>query len=232
MPPIVTPITGTFSMLPANGETLVALLSLQTIAGNRAYYASTNILAPALMTQWDAGGQQSVMFGNGLLEAPQFKATGTVATSTSAATIENVSGDTVQRANSVFFAANELWGAYFIFQLWHPAQMVSKILVQGNVLDAEDNGDSLRLTLRTSSNWSEVQACNDLIGPNCNLTWGTPQCGSTASTPCNNDWGSCTSQNRFKGVVPQWDEGAISTLPAVSYAQPAPLVGINSRRMG
>lgn len=228
------PVTGVFYLNnpPAQmraGTAPVSLLSLQTISGTRAYFATMKILAPAQMTAYDVGGLQPETFDNRLLQAPAFRITSTTATATATAAIENVSGNTVERAGSKLFAAEELWGAQFIYQLWSPTREVSIQTVLGSVSDARDLGDTLRLSLKDLGNWAEIPAPDCVIGPNCQNVFGSKQCGSTSPTPCNNDWGSCTQRNRFKGIVQQWDSTLVQ-LPAVSYAQPAPQNSINSRR--
>ncbi|MFC6645442.1 hypothetical protein ACFQBQ_07555 [Granulicella cerasi] len=207
----------------------ISLLSLQTISGTRLYYATAPILAPALLSRFDVGGIQNAQFSNGLIQPPSFKFTDTLTTSSATAVIENLSGNTVERLGSRYFATEELWGSQFIYQLWSPAAESSLILVLGAVADVEDGGDALRLSLKDIGNWSEIKAPDCQISENCAVTFGSDACGSTSTTPCNNDWGSCSQRNRFKGVVTQWDNSAIA-LPAAAYAQPAPLTSINLRR--
>lgn len=233
------------------GPSPVSLLELLMISGDY-FFASDMAIGVPSAIQSAAGGAGSgivrgprsvpglaqlpagaVAFAPWLIDAPQWTFAGTLTTQTATATIQNVSGDSAQRDQSLLFSEEELWGALFIYRLWHPGLETALVTVVGNVSDAEAEDTTMELTLRDFGNWSEIKAPDCLIGVNCGLTFGSEACGSLSSTPCQNTWGTCTQSNRFKGLVTQWDS-SVQSVPTTGQgtAQPVPTIEINLRRQG
>jgi hypothetical protein len=230
------------------GPSVVSLLELLMISGDYLFVADLPLLAPSAI-QAAGGGAGTMRHGNipglppapagmvafapWLMDPPQWSLCGTTTTQTATAVVQNVSGDRVQRDQSLLFNAEELWGAMFVYRLWHAGLETSLLTVVGNVSDAEAEDNDLSLTLRDFGNWSEIKAPDCMIGPICGLTFGSQACGSTSPTPCQYTWGSCSQQNRFKGIVNQWSTD-VTQVPATGQgtAQPIPTIEINLRRQG
>jgi hypothetical protein len=213
----------------SGASALVILFELQTISGTRAYYASAPVTAQSLLSQYDLNGVTSAAFLARILEPPAFTFTGTTATATARMTIDNLPGNTIERDGSKVFSANELWGAMYVYRLWQPETEYALLHVVGTIADASDDGDTLDLSLTDIGNWGEIAAPEASVSTNCQLVFGSQQCGSTSATPCTNTRGTCSQLNRFKGVVTVWDS-QLTLLPNGGLAQPAPAISYNSRR--
>jgi hypothetical protein len=62
------------------------------------------------------------------------------------------------------------------------------------------------------------------------LFFGSAACGSTNPTPCQNTYGTCTSIERFAGVIIYWVDGAFTVAPTTQIAQPPPVNVQNKAR--
>lgn len=240
-------------MRAQGGSVPVSLLELQTISGQRYYFAENAIIAPSILSafDWYHGGSlaphsivtggpvppmstlaaeyTNVTFQDWLAVAPKFPETASLITSSSDCSVQNLSGNTVQRDGTRIFARQQLWGALFVYRLYNAAAEFALTTHIGNVSDIPSVGDTLDLTLRSWFNFSEIKAPEVSIDNNsCGNVFGSKQCGSTASFPCQNSYGSCTSLSRFKGIVTEWNNSAI-TQP-IAIAQQAPNVDLNLRR--
>ena len=168
------------------------------------------------------GNVQPVPFLPWIVKPPVFTEYKSTQTSTFTVSIQNISGDTVRRDAAQIFNNQALLGALVYFRIWRLDCQDSIFDFQGNVddVDIDAGGDSMDISGEGSFAWSKIQTPSVQIGPSCGNTFGTIECGSTASTPCNNSYGTCTSLERFKGVITEWTGAAIST---TQYAQPQPL---------
>ena len=121
--------------------------------------------------------------------------------------------------------------ALVYYRLWSIDCEYSLFDFQGNVDDAEvaADGDSMTLSLEGFCAWSKIKTPLFQIGVGCGLTFGSSQCGSTAATPCNNSYGTCSSTNRFNGIVLEWNGAQLDYTQTV---QPAPLRLYNPRLAG
>jgi hypothetical protein len=238
------PASAAVTMMADGGLTPLNLLELQLVNGTRLYIADGPISVVPLLAQFDGGSMPvspyqrpypqvappsylndaatPVFFQPWLTKAPEFAFAGTLATATADASFQNVSGDTVNRANSLLFSTADMWGALFVYRLWQPAPENALVAVVGKVDDATVDGDNLDLTLSDFCNWSQIKAPDCTIDVSCGNIFGSPQCGSTSPMPCQNSYGSCTSLNRFKGVIVQWNSGVTSVSTATGVAQPIP----------
>ncbi len=245
-------VTGNVAMhlLAEGGLVPVSLLELQLIDGSRHFISDAPVTLVPLLAQFDAfsfnprysrpnnnvrgvpgdnaaDSQTPVFFHPWLTRPPAWGFTGTLATATSDASFQNVSGDTVNRSHSLLFSTSDMWGALFIYRLWLAAAETALITVIGKVDDATVDGDELDLTLSDIGNWSQIKAPDCTIDVSCGNIFGSPQCGSVSPTPCQNSYGSCTQINRFKGVVTQWSDSVVSIANASGVAQPVPPFSIN-----
>jgi len=226
------PASQAATMRANQGTAPRCLLELQTVDGTRLYIADGAISVLSAIGAFDVGGATVVAFNNWLIDPPQFADTGTLVTSTATAVFQNISGNTIERDGSVLFTTQKLWGAVFVFRLWDALSQFALRTYIGNVTDVELDDTQVSLSLQKSSNWSEIPAPDCNIDPSCQLTFGSPACGSTSPTPCQNTYGTCSQLNRFKGVVTIWETSAITVGQRSGVAQPAPVVDLNNRRPG
>ena len=93
----------------------------------------------------------------------------------------------------------------------------------------EIDESTMDLSIEGFGNWSAITAPSLKIDVTCGLYFGSVACGSVASTPCQQSYGTCSSIERFQGVIVQWDSNVGLALPT-QISQPAPLVSINNGR--
>jgi hypothetical protein len=229
----------------AGGGAAVSLLEVATIAGARYYWSDADIIAPTALAQQitiGSGPTRSTeltyyaeAFQPWLLSAGPFKTYRNTTTSTGQVEIQNISGDTVRRDVSRIFSQQAMVGALVYYRTWLADCQFATFSFMGRVddadidLDGDDSKASMTLQLESLCCWAKIDAPNQDICSSCQLAFGSIQCGSTSPTPCNNDYGSCTSIERFMGVVLEWN-GAV--LNPTQYVTPEPLRLANPRVAG
>lgn len=161
------------------------------------------------------------------LDAPvTLQLPGSVATSTAKVSIQNISGNTVERDAAKMFTENGLIGQLCIIRIWRGDAEKSLLTFMGNVKDVDLQESSLVIDIDGFDNWSAITAPSYDIDTACPLTFASKACGSTSATPCDQTFGTCSQVNRFAGVLAQW----LVELPDVQIAQPVPLNNYNNRR--
>jgi hypothetical protein len=204
-------------MAASGGPEPVSLMELLTIAGALYTWSDTKLTAPSILD-----GLAPANFVPWIVKEPVFVQYKSIQTATFTISIQNLSGDTIRRDTAQIFNKQELNAALVYFRIWRLDAERSIFDFQGNVDDVEieADGNSMDITGEGSFSWSKIQAPSVQIGPSCGNTFGSVECGSTAAVPCNNSYGTCSSIERFKGVVTEW-AGASSNVS--QYSQPAPL---------
>jgi hypothetical protein len=188
----------TFVPLAASG--LVAprtLVEVQTAAGDLYLWSEHKGLYPSAI---NGGGIAQYL--DWLVGQQKFTLFGTTQTDTATISVQNISGNTVQRDIAMAFSRVEFIGAFVYARIWR--------------------GDSMAALLT----YSAVRAPAYDIDKSCPLLFGSVACGSTSPTPCDQSYGGCLSINRFAGAVTQWDDECSN----VEMAQPAPAVFYNTGR--
>lgn len=220
-----------------------------TIAGNTCAAANgswtiAGVLSPSSylvdMPTWGGsgsgtGGTSSTAGGGNvdykgwIVGQPKFTITGTTQTDTGSIDIQNYSGNTVTRDVATAFSMEEFIGAFIYFRLWRADAEYAVFTFMGTVGEVDLNEDKMTLSLEGFCNWSACIAPSADIDATCPLTFGSVECGSINPTPCQNTFGTCTSIERFKGVIAAWDwanNGALLT----QIANPPPIVVHNPAR--
>jgi hypothetical protein len=161
-----------------------------------------------------------------ITEPVRIKLYASAQTDTASVTIQNISGNTVQRDAARAFTRQELIGALAIIRIWRGDAETALLTFVGNVKDVDLDDKSLVLDIDGFGNWSAIAVPSYDIDTACPLTFASPACGSTSPTPCDQTYGTCSQINRFAGVLVQW----LSETPDVQIAQPVPTNTFNNRR--
>jgi hypothetical protein len=231
------------SLKASGGPAPVSLLDLQSLSGTLYYWSDANItvqpvlsdigtpgggIHPLIVTSAAAG---QVAYKPWILKPPSFHTYKSTQTASGVVTIQNVSGNTVQRDVSQIFTRQEMIGCLAYFRIWKVDMGYPLFAFQGKVndVDIDADGESMTLSIEGFCNWSKIAAPDQQIGVSCPLMFGSVACGSASATPCQNNYGTCTSVERFKGVVLEWNGGSPSY---TQYVQPAPLTLFNGRIQG
>jgi hypothetical protein len=161
-----------------------------------------------------------------LAAPPVFRIYGSTQTDTATIVIQNISGNTVERDAMKAFVETELDGALVVARLWRGDAEQQLLRFIGNVSGVHVTETQVEISVEGSGNWSAITVPSYDIDPSCPLTFASKACASTSPTPCDQTYGTCSSINRFAGVLTGW----IEETPDVQIAQPAPNVIFNPRR--
>lgn len=208
----------------AGGVSPISLLEVQTVSGNQYFWSDQNIAGiPSVLTGAAAN------FAGWIVGQPVFQLFGSIQTDTATIDLQNISGNTVEREAALALSEHEFIGAFIYFRLWDAAAEVSTFIFMGTVAAAELDDETLTLHINGFDNWSDTQAVTFNIDVACPLSFGSMQCGSVAAVPCLQSYGTCSSIERFAGVVIQWNS-VVAQPPLVQIAQPPPAVAFNPAR--
>ena len=211
-------------MSASGGYAPLSLLEIQTLQGKSYFYSDQDIVCNSIIT-----GQAAVEYQPWLIAVPSFQMFRSTQTNTANFTIQNISGNTVTRDTASQIAADEFIGALVYYRLWRSDAETSLFDFMGNVQEVELDEQNLHCSVEGFGNWSAIKAPAYRIDVGCPLFFKSVACGSVAVLPCNNTYGTCTSINRFAGILPQWNDG-IAVLPTQQFAQPSPALIYNPRR--
>jgi len=164
-----------------------------------------------------------------LVKTQHFQLFGSTQTDTATLSVQNLSGNTVERDVALAYAKNEFIGAFVYYRLWRADAECAIFQFAGNVVDADIDEEVMELTLEGFGNYSAIRAPAYAIDVACPLFFGSIACGSTSPTPCQQSYGTCTSIERFAGALVQWDFSDGVT-PLVQIAQPPPVAAANLAR--
>jgi phage-related protein len=204
----------------SGGPAEVVLVDVQTMSGKKYYWSEHVATWPSML-----GGSQQYL--DWIVGAAQFKLYGTTQTDTASLQVQNLSGNTMERDVALAVAQNEFIGAFVYARLWHGAAQNALISFMGNITDVELDENAMTLSIESFKNFSAIKAPAFSIDVTCGLYFGSPQCGSTGAL-CQQSYGTCSSIERFQGVIIQWDNGQLQ-LPS-QIAQPAPAAAFNPAR--
>jgi hypothetical protein len=212
----------TFIPLAASG--LLAprtLVEVKTVGGNVNLWSEHKGLYQSLI---NGGGNYPYL--DWLSGSQQFSLFGSAQTDTATISVQNISGNTVERDIAKSFSQAEFIGAFVVARIWRADSEAALLTFVGNVTAAEVEDTHMQLSVEGFGNYSAVLAPAYNIDKSCPLMFGSVACGSTSPTPCDQSYGGCLSINRFAGAVSQWDADSSN----VQMVQPPPAVFFNTGR--
>lgn len=210
-----------FIPMAASGITApVTLVEVQTASGAAYFWSEQKATWPSLIL---AGANAEYL---DWLTSAEFHILGTTETDTATLAVQNISGNTVQRDAMLAFTTTELNGALCVIRIWRGESETALLTFVGTIESVEPDESSMQISVEGFGNWSAIVAPSYNIDVTCPLTFGSVACGSTAPTPCDQTYGTCSSINRFAGVINSW----ITEVPDVQLAQPAPVNTFNTAR--
>lgn len=215
-------VTGPMSA--SGGCAAISLCEVRTVAGDTYFWSEQDCVWNSIINGTAANRYVAWLVGQ-----QRFKVTGTTQTDTASLTVQNLSGNTVQRDAALAYAKDEFIGAFVYYRLWRSDAEQAIFQFAGNVVDAEIDEETLQLSIEGFGNSSNIVAPAFLIDVSCPLSFSSIACGSTSPTPCNQSYGSCSSIERFAGALTQWDYQN-GTRPLVQITQPEPAVTFNPAR--
>jgi phage-related protein len=218
------PIGVTGPMSSSGGCAPVSLFEIQTVTGNTYYFSEQR-------GEWNSiiNGTTGNLYEDWIVGTPKFQLHGSTETDTAAFSVQNLSGNTVQRDMALAYSRNEFIGAFVYYRLWRADAEQAIFSFMGNIVDADIDESTIDFSIEGFGNFSNIVAPAYLIDVSCPLYFGSIACGSTSPTPCNQSYGDCSSIERFAGVVLQWDY-TNEIQPLVQISQPAPGINYNPAR--
>lgn len=239
-------------MQASGGPAPITLMEVLTIGNALYFWSDATIAAPSVLYSGAVSGgfgvgtlprlQRPINFHAGLeigsflpwilnpLVLTEYKST---QTATFAVSVQNLTGDTVRRDVSRIAATQILVGALVSLRIWQVSSgtAIKSFLGKIESVEVEAGGTQMTISGVGFCAWSAIPAPREDLGVSCgNIFNGGGcfyACGSVAPTPCTNSYGSCTSRNRFKGIVTEW-VGASQVYS--QYAQNPPLRLYNPAR--
>ena len=217
----VSSVGAIYSPLSASGiPSPILLVEIQTRAGNNYFWSESRNLYPSVLLG------TNTQYLDWITGAPKFHIYRSTQTDTASISVQNISGNTVERDVSAAFSKYEFIGALLIARVWRGDSEETLFTFVGTISHADVDNMKMDLTVEGFGNYSAIIAPAYNIDVTCPLIFGSKACGSTSPTPCDQSYGGCLSLNRFAGVITQWDQEC----PNVQFAQPAPAVYYNPAR--
>lgn len=213
-------------MRASGGCAPVSLVEVQTLSGGLHYWADTAITVKPVI----GDPNTPVAFLPWVIGVPTFHTYRTLQTDIGQMQIQNLSGTSYDREVANIFSAEEFEGAMLYYRIWNSAAEFAIYEFAGNILDPTIDERLLQFTVAGFGNWSAIEAPYFILGENCPLTFASPQCGSTAATPCAHTLATCTALERFMGVPTQLSDPHTGTTTPPVIAQPAPRLVVNRVR--
>jgi hypothetical protein len=217
------PLNVTKVMAGAGGAGPITLVEILARSGTALFISDQKIACNSWLNP--AAGQVTYM--PWLSSAVTIDEDRSCKSSTASFEMSNLAGDSVMRTLSRIASTTELAGALICVRIWLTASEVAIFTWLGKLKEPLDRGNTFSCDCMGFDNWSQIKAPPFHVGEICGLDFGSVNCGSTSSTPCNQNYGTCSSIERFQGVIIQWNGAA---LDYTQVAMPAQTVQMNNKR--
>jgi hypothetical protein len=215
---MITPPQSAQSSIGAHGAIAgVHLLDVRDINGNVYYWASRKTSAPSVIVA--AGGSASNAYKPWILNVGKWTFNASMETDSGSLTLQNLSGDTLQRDFEKIARATVLKGAFAVYRYWHAAAEWASIEVHGSVSVDDRNPAEVKLTMKQLPDTNSDIAPASTYGEICPWRWGSDQCGSTAATPCKQTFLTCQVVERPLIVLNSYEQNFGETAANVSVKQ-------------
>ena len=196
----------------------VNLLDVLTVAGQTYYWADRKI---NVLSSISATPQAYLPWIDSVGDIKCYRS---LQTATATFTMQNVSGDSLQRDFERIMRQATLEGAFFIYRMWQNDAQAAWFEMHGTLTVTDVTDTEVRLKGSSLLDASETDGLPWNYSETCQLEWASARCGSTQPTPCQNSFPSCQVVERFVGITnsfeTNWGE---ATATVSSYA-------INRRR--
>jgi len=206
---------------PGNGGNIAPalLLDVQTPGGDVYYWADRplNNIVPVIQASGVSSGTP-VNYTAWLLSSGNFKYSRSLVTDTGTLTLQNLSGDVLQRDFARIARRSVLEGSLYVFR-YYQVDMQWAWLEQHGTLTVGDTGDTVTLNLQQLMPGSD-DTPDQTISETCQLVWGEKRCGATGATECLYTYASCQCPARFTGIQTAFEvnnPAAAAALPTTVF---------------
>jgi hypothetical protein len=137
-----------------------------------------------------------------LLTAGPFHLSRSMQSDVGSFTIQNMSGDSLQRSMNKLITASAFEGALFAFREWNLDAQQSEFEMHGHLSIASVTEQLAEFMGEQLFNPSDYQAI-DLVSETCRWRYGSTACGDTTNNPCRNTFVTCrlVNKERFSAFI-------------------------------
>lgn len=206
-----------------SGLAPVNLLDVQTLAGNIYYWADRAIhnIPAAITSDGNPATVSYLPWGESVGEIQCFRS---LQTDVFTMSIQNISGDSMQRDMERIMRSSAIEGALFVYRMWQADAGAAWHEMHGTLTMPESDDREVQLKGSGLLDAAETDGVPFVYSETCQLEWASARCGATGSIPCQNSFQSCQVVERFTGILNSFETNYGETTAVVSsYA-------INRRR--
>ena len=178
------------------------LLDVEDCNGNLYYWANRRISAPCVMGV--AGTETAYL--PWILSVPNWKFYRSLQTDQGIITMQNISGDTLQRDFEKIVRASALDGSMFVYREWHADAEFPSLEVHGTLSVNDNDPELVKLQCRQLLNPSSDTAPAYTYGEICQWRHGSTQCGSTNPVPCQQSYPTCQVIERIFVITNSYEK--------------------------
>lgn len=140
-------------------------------------------------------------------------------------TVQNVSGNTMQRSMAEIVTADAFEGAVFAYREWNLDAARAEFEFHGQLSVVAITETIVEFAAEQLFNPSSYQGLI-LSSEQCPWRYGSAACGDTTNNPCENSWLTCRQPSRFGGIV----ESLINVQPP-AFANPSTRNVVRNRQI-
>ncbi len=130
-------------------------------------------------------------------------------------TVQNVSGNTLQRDMNQLITASAFEGAVFAYREWNLDAAMPEFEFHGQLSIASVTESIAEFAATQLLGPSEDQGL-DLLSETCRWRYASAACGDTTNNPCQQTFLTCRQPGRFGGIISVFIDIAVPPSPAVS----------------
>jgi hypothetical protein len=199
--PITYPAGTQAALANPAGKNPVPLLDIQTLDGAIYLWSGLAGSYPSRIT----GATQP--YSEWIKKWGPFSQSRDMSTDAGEITLQNISGNTIDRDVALALQTHEFDGALAIFRLWHPLLALSLMEWHCYVTEPEPKEDEAVLRLVQLFDPSQYSIADRVVSETCDLIYQSLECGSTGSAvSCDKTFPACiastrAASERFNGVL-------------------------------
>jgi hypothetical protein len=194
-------------MTSSGGRTGIApayLLDVEDANENCYYWATRKITAPSVIV--GTGGSASNPYVPWIVRAPQLSFHRSKQVNTGTLQLQNLSGDTLQSDFKKIVRKTTLEGALAVLRRWNAAAQAAEREFHCTLSFTDSNPEIATLQLRQLDDASQESTPRYLMCEICQWRWSSAQCGSTASTPCQQSYPTCQVIERIFVIMNNYEK--------------------------
>jgi hypothetical protein len=208
-----TPLAGSLARIGRVAP--IQLLDVLTLGGYSYHWASIPVASAAalgfspLLTGNAPPWNASLRIDNWddtylpwLLRAGPFNLSRSMESDVGSFTVQNVSGNTLQRDMNQLITYAAFEGAVFAYREWNLDVADTEFEFHGKLSIINVGEEIAEFTAEQGTNPSDYQGLI-LIAETCPWRYGSAACGDTTNNPCQNSFLTCRQPSRYSGVVQQ-----------------------------